>query len=144
MRKIISLLAGAVLLVSVPTLADAAPTKAGVVQTHRCTESRDYCVVIEYTQASPHRVPLVIAHKVSGRKGHTYWARWTYQKPGKHVKASRWKKASWSGDNGRAPGVAVEALWGHTGRAGGPKLPARTLVCTQFKGSTQKACFHLP
>lgn len=115
-----------------------------MVQTHRCATSRDYCVVVEYTQASPHRVPLGIAHKASGRKGHSYWARWTYQKPGKGVKASRWKKSSWTGDNGRAPGVAVETLWGHTGRAGGPKLPEKTLVCTQFKGSKKKACYRLP
>ncbi|WP_371604662.1 hypothetical protein OG345_39810 [Streptomyces sp. NBC_01220] len=60
------------------------------------------------------------------------------------MKASRWKKSSWTGDNGRAPGVAVETLWGHTGRAGGPKLPEKTLVCTQFKGSKKKACYRLP
>ncbi|WP_327173546.1 hypothetical protein OG696_00595 [Streptomyces sp. NBC_00656] len=60
------------------------------------------------------------------------------------MKASRWKKSSWTGDNGRSPGVAVETLWGHTGRAGGPKLPAKTLVCTQFKGSEKKACYWLP
>lgn len=59
------------------------------------------------------------------------------------MKASRWKKSSWAGDNGRAPGVAVEALWGHTGRAGGLKLPAKALVWTQFKGSKKRACYRL-
>ncbi|RAJ46799.1 hypothetical protein K388_07229 [Streptomyces sp. KhCrAH-43] len=112
-------------------------------ETHRCTASRDYCIVIEYTRASPHRVPLLIAHKVSGRKGHAYWARWTYQKPGKQVTVGGWKKSTWTGENGRAPGVAVETLWGHSGRPGGPKLPKKTLVCTQFKGSNQKACYRL-
>ncbi|WP_406447125.1 hypothetical protein OG782_00190 [Streptomyces sp. NBC_00876] len=144
MLKIFSLAAAAVLLLSAPVPADAARAEASVVQMHRCNTSRDYCIVIEYTQASPHRVPLVIAHKVSGRKGHSYWARWMYQKPGKDVKVSRWKKSSWTGENGDAPGVAVESLWGHTGRASGPKLPAKTLVCAQFKGSKKKACYRLP
>lgn len=81
-------------------------------------------------------------HKVSGKKGHAYWARWTYRKSGGGTKTSGWKKSSRTGDNGRAPGVAVETLWGHSGRAGGPKLTKGT-VCTQFKGSKQKACFRL-
>lgn len=143
MRKIISMAAGIALLVSVPALADAAPARAGTVQTHRCTASRTYCIAITYTQTSPRRVPLVIAHKVSGRKGHTYWARWSYQKPRKAVRVSGWKKSTWTGDNGSAPGVAVETLWGRSNRPGGPKFPAGTLLCTQFKGSKQKACIRL-
>ncbi|MFD9605272.1 hypothetical protein [Streptomyces sp. NPDC059970] len=35
-----------------------------------------YCIVLQYNTSS-WRVPLIIAHKVSGKKGHTYWARWT-------------------------------------------------------------------
>ncbi|MFD3496380.1 hypothetical protein ACFWWB_38475 [Streptomyces sp. NPDC058690] len=132
---------GVVLLVSAPTFAEA-NSKASSVETHRCTRSKDYCIVIKYTEASPHRVPLIIAHKVSGKRGHAYWARWTYRKSGGGSKVSGWKKSSWTGDNGGAPGVAVETLWGHSGRAGGPKLTKGT-VCTQFKGSKQKACFWL-
>ncbi|MEU2026198.1 hypothetical protein ABZ565_29195 [Streptomyces sp. NPDC016469] len=143
MRKIMMLAVGAALLVSFPASAQAAPSPTAVLSTHRCTASSDYCIVIEYTRASPHRVPLLIAHKVSGRKGHTYWARWTYQKPGKRITVGGWKKSTWTGENGRVPGVAVETLWGYSGRRGGPKLPKKTLVCTQFKGSKQKACYRL-
>ena len=143
MRKVMCVAAAAALLVSVSAIAEAAPAQAGVVKTHRCTPSRDYCIVIAYTKKSPHRVPLVIAHKVSAQKGHTYRARWTYRQPGAGTKSSGWKKTGWSGDNGRAPGIAVEAIWGRSGRDGGPKLPTGTTVCTQFKGSTQKACFRL-
>jgi hypothetical protein len=71
-----------------------------------------------------------------------YWARWTHRKSGGDSQASGWKKSSLTGDNGGAPGIAVETLWGHSGRAGGPKLTQGT-VCTQFKGSKQKACFRL-
>ncbi|MFJ7201054.1 MULTISPECIES: hypothetical protein [unclassified Streptomyces] len=133
---------GVVLLVSASSNAWAADG-ADVIRTHRCSQSRDYCIVVGYSKTSPRRVPLVIAHKVSGVKGRVYWARWSYQKPGGGTKSSGWKKAGWTGDNGRAPGVAVEALWGHGERAGGPKFPKGTLLCTQFKGSKQKACLRL-
>ncbi|MFB7076422.1 hypothetical protein [Streptomyces sp. NPDC056308] len=145
MRRIICLAAGAAaLLVSTSPSALAAPhtPAARTVDTHRCTPRGDYCIVLQYNTSS-RRVPLIIAHKVSGRKGHTYWARWTYKKPGRGTKASGWKRSSWSGDNGRAPGVAVETLWGHRGQSGGPKLLKGTVVCTQFKGSNQKACYRL-
>ncbi|MEV7238150.1 hypothetical protein AB0N06_30660 [Streptomyces sp. NPDC051020] len=46
------------------------------------------------------------------------------------------------GDGSNAPGVAVETLW-RSGRSGGPKLPAGTLICTQLKNSKQRACLRL-
>jgi hypothetical protein len=88
--------------VSAQTLAEA-NSKAGSVETPRCTRSTDCCIVIEYTETSPHRVPLITAHEVSGKNGHAYWARWTYRTSGGGMKADGWKKSSWTGDNGRAP-----------------------------------------
>ncbi|MCX4538311.1 hypothetical protein [Streptomyces sp. NBC_01669] len=148
MRRIIRLAAGAAaLLVSTPppVLAAQPAAAARMVETHRCTPRGDYCIVLRYDTSS-RRVPLIIAHKVSGRVGHTYWtywARWSYKRPGHGAKANRWKRSSWTGDNGRAPGVAVETLWRHRGRSGGPKMPKETMMCIQFKGSNHKACYRL-
>lgn len=81
---------GAALLAPASVSAQAAPLPVPIAETHRCTASRDYCIVIEYTGASPERVPL----------------------PGDRAWASEWKEATWTGENGRAPGVTVETLWG--------------------------------
>ncbi len=142
MRKITCVSLGIGLLLTTPSITAAAASPSRLVDTHRCSAKRDYCIVVQYN-TSTHRLPLVIAHKVSGVEGHTYWARWSHKQPGKSTKTSAWKKSSWTGDNGRAPGVAVETIWGRKGRAGGPKLARGTVVCTQFKGSGTKACHTL-
>ncbi|MFE7392688.1 hypothetical protein [Streptomyces sp. NPDC057582] len=129
MRRIIRLAAcAAAVLVSTPppVLAAQPAARARMVETHCCAPRGDYCIVLRYDTSS-RRVPLIIAHKVSGRAGHTYWAWWSYKKPGHGAKASRWKRSSWTGDNGRAPGVAVETLRRHRGRSGGPKMPKETM-----------------
>ncbi|MGY3676943.1 hypothetical protein [Streptomyces sp. TE33382] len=82
-----------------------------VVDTHRCSAKKEYCIVVQYN-TSTKRLPLVIAHKVSAVKGHTYWARWSHKKPGKATKNSAWKKTYWSGTNKNAPGIPVEAVVG--------------------------------
>lgn len=111
-----------------PVLAAQPAAAARMVDTHRCTP-RGELLHRAAVRHLPRRVPLITAHKVSGRAGHTYWARWTYKKPRHGAKASRWKRSLWAGDNGRAPGVAVETLWRHRGRSGGPKMPKRTMMC---------------
>ncbi|MFE7242982.1 hypothetical protein [Streptomyces sp. NPDC057580] len=125
-----------------PVLAAQPAARARMVETHRCTPRGDYCIVLRYDTSS-RRVALIIAHKVSGRAGHTYWARWSYKKPGQGARASSCKRSSWTDDNGRAPGVAVETLRRHRDRSGGPKLPKETMRCIQFKGSDQQACYRL-
>lgn len=145
MQRIIYWAVGtAVLLGGTPLPAHAGTSRAPalIVDTHRCTDRGDYCIVVQHN-SSTRRVPLIIAHKVSGVKNHTYWAQWSHKKPGHSTWTSGWKRSTWTGDNGRAPGVAVETLWGRKGRFGGPKLPRGTVLCTQFKGSDAKACYRL-
>ncbi|MFI6415425.1 hypothetical protein [Streptomyces sp. NPDC050585] len=67
-----------------------------------------------------------------------YYARWTYRAPGKAVKVGGgWKRAA------VVDGRFAEAHWGQGARHKGPTVPAGTVVCTHYEGSSHSACVTL-
>lgn len=102
-------------------------------RTNACTPGCGYGIVVKYwhKKGSAQRgVGWVYTSKSSTTKGHTYYARWLYQKPGKPMKAA----TSWT--KGRTVGDFNEVSWGRDGHTG-PQFPRNTKVCIQYKGAAK-------
>ncbi|MEU0061254.1 hypothetical protein [Streptomyces sp. NPDC006334] len=67
----------------------------------------------------------------------TFYARWTYKKPGGKTHVGKgWKKAAPQGTGStRYMGVS----W-YAGKHQGPVFPKNTKICIEFKGYSTKSC----
>ncbi|MFD0514199.1 hypothetical protein [Streptomyces aureus] len=95
-----------------------------------------YDVVLRYHKSGSARVVESVFAGKNTRNKAAVAARWVYTAPGARMRVGAgWRKPSarWSGDTWRG------VNWGAIGH-NGPKIPARSRLCTQFKGSSILAC----
>ncbi|MFC9529046.1 hypothetical protein ACFT38_00610 [Streptomyces sp. NPDC056975] len=95
-----------------------------------------YDVVLRYHKSGSARVVESVFAGKNTRNKAAVAARWVYTAPGAPMRVGAgWRKSSarWSGDTWRG------VNWGAIGH-NGPKIPARSRLCTQFKGSSTLAC----
>jgi hypothetical protein len=112
---------------------------------HSCTANKQYCIAGQYwfnEGSKTRRVNAVEAGKFNSvNKTTTYYARWLYKKPGGGTQVGGgWRKAKIYKRNGQ---LVAWAVWGKYDSYTGKAFPKGTLICTQYKGSSQKACKKL-
>lgn len=125
----------------------ASPASAATATAHyfqECRRNPTYCINGENTYAKGSSTRILDAiggdRETGVSRNRTYYARWTYTKPGGKSKVGAgWKKAKLTKIDGK---YSAYTGWGHTDGKG-PKFPKNTVVCVQYKGNSFKVCAKL-
>jgi hypothetical protein len=106
-----------------------------------CRHNPIYCINGDktYTKGTSTRIVDAIGgdRETGVKRTGTYYARWTYKKPGGSTKVgASWKKATVRKIDGI---YSAYTGWGHADGKG-LKVPKNTVVCVQYKGNSFKVC----